>query len=371
MRRKIRRSAGLIVALTLVGAVWTCPAWADLFQPLGDLPGDTFMSKANGVSADGSVVVGHSDADFGTGGQPEAFSWTALGGMIGLGDIPGGAAGSAAYGASADGSVVVGWSDTDLGSYFETPGCYTSGAWSVLAAVRGEAYGVSADGTVIVGRTVTTSGDAFRWTSASGFVVLPSGSAGARGVSANGSIVVGHNDGEAVLWNAANERVNLGISGQANAADSDASVIVGHATAGDAFRWTSSGIEHLGDFAGGLFNSEALAVSADGSIVVGYGTVAKEGGGSRHEAFLWDATDGMQHLYDLLVADPDLAGWTLTDATGISANGRIIVGYGINPDGNTEAWRADLSPVPLPGAALLGFLGLSVAGWRLRRKTLA
>jgi hypothetical protein len=32
-------------------------------------------------------------------------------------------------------------------------------------------------------------------------------------------------------------------------------------------------------------------------------------------------------------------------------------------------FQASFSPVPVPGAALLGVLGLSVAGWRLRRRT--
>jgi hypothetical protein len=33
----------------------------------------------------------------------------------------------------------------------------------------------------------------------------------------------------------------------------------------------------------------------------------------------------------------NLAGWTLTNATGISANGKVIVGYGTH-NGVTEGW---------------------------------
>ncbi len=33
-----------------------------------------------------------------------------------------------------------------------------------------------------------------------------------------------------------------------------------------------------------------------------------------------------------------MSGWTLEDATGVSANGKFIVGYGTNPSGDTEAW---------------------------------
>jgi hypothetical protein len=38
----------------------------------------------------------------------------------------------------------------------------------------------------------------------------------------------------------------------------------------------------------------------------------------------------------------DLTGWTLTGASGISDDGKTIVGRGINPDGNEEAWIAGL-----------------------------
>jgi probable HAF family extracellular repeat protein len=71
-------------------------------QDLGTLGGDE--SEANGVSADGSVVVGSA---YNAAGQWRAFRWTAAGGMQDLGTLPGGG-GSEAYGVSADGSVVVG-----------------------------------------------------------------------------------------------------------------------------------------------------------------------------------------------------------------------------------------------------------------------
>ncbi len=71
---------------------------------LGDLPGGGFISKAYGVSADGSTVVGMGTSVSGT----EAFRWTSSGGMVGLGDLSGGGFFSEAYDVSADGSVVVG-----------------------------------------------------------------------------------------------------------------------------------------------------------------------------------------------------------------------------------------------------------------------
>jgi len=67
---------GLLCSVTL----------ADSFTPLGDLPGSFISSRAEGVSGDGSVVVGYSDGVNGT----EAFRWDSVGGMVGLGDLPGG-----------------------------------------------------------------------------------------------------------------------------------------------------------------------------------------------------------------------------------------------------------------------------------------
>jgi probable HAF family extracellular repeat protein len=57
------------------------------FTGLGDLPGGSFISLANGVSADGSVVVGRGASASGN----EASRWTSGTGMVGLGDLPGGA----------------------------------------------------------------------------------------------------------------------------------------------------------------------------------------------------------------------------------------------------------------------------------------
>ena len=66
---------------------------------LGDLPGTPFYSVANGVSADGAVVVGFGSR---SASEHEAFRWTQAGGLVGLGDLPGGLSNSNAYGVSAE-----------------------------------------------------------------------------------------------------------------------------------------------------------------------------------------------------------------------------------------------------------------------------
>jgi len=74
---------------------------------LGFLTGDHY-SYANGVSADGNVVVGES-----YGSRSRAFRWTSQG-MANLGFLPG-ATESSAKAVSPDGSVVVGSSGTSAG----------------------------------------------------------------------------------------------------------------------------------------------------------------------------------------------------------------------------------------------------------------
>jgi probable HAF family extracellular repeat protein len=119
----------------------------------------------------------------------------------------------------------------------------------------------------------------------------------------------------------------------------------------EAFRWTqATGIVGLGDLDGDGVFSAANAVSADGSIVVGSGRSAQ---GER--AFLWDETNKMRNLQDVLVSEyglgSALAGWTLQSAVAISADGKVIAGVGRNPDNQTESWLVDLNVTLIPGDA--------------------
>jgi len=68
---------------------------------------------ANGVSADGLVVVGEGPL---VGHSQVAFRWTADSGIVALGDLPGGVFASSASAVSRDGSVVVGYGESDAGT---------------------------------------------------------------------------------------------------------------------------------------------------------------------------------------------------------------------------------------------------------------
>ncbi len=360
-----------IVRELVVVAVVACSGASGLadepfFQGLGDLPGGSYSSGAWGVSADGTVAVGPSNSASGT----ETFRWE-NGVMIGLGDLPGGSFFSDARAVSANGAVVVGQSSAavyleafrwtaeggmvGLGHLFEHP------SWS-------DAWGTSVDGSVVVGASTEYSRtEAFRWENGVmvGLGDLPGGDfySWAMGVTPDASVIVGQATAawtqEAVRWDDG-VITSLGClpgGGYAGAmaVTPDGSVIVGASNSTDsgyygfeALRWTEAGgMVGLGDLAGGDFLSCAIDVSADGSIIVGYGYTA-----AGSTAFIWDADNGMRNLRDVLVNEYglDLTGWILSWANGISADGTTIVGDGTNPDGNDEAWIAHLgSPSPCPG----------------------
>lgn len=94
----------------------------------------------------------------------------------------------------------------------------------------------------------------------------------------------------------------------------------------------------IGNLSGASYGA-AEAVSSLGRFV---------GGSSGGRAFLWTEHLGMRDVQEMLARNPqiDLEGWTLTSVTAISPDGVYLAGDGINPDGNQEAWWAELFRFP-------------------------
>jgi uncharacterized membrane protein len=176
----------------------------------------------------------------------------------------------------------------------------------------------------------------------------------AYAVSGDGRVLVGYGQGptgaRAARWEDGQIEELPPLPGAedrsiATAISDGGSVIVG-ICGGDACRWDAQGPVGLG-------RGTARGVSADGMVVVGD---APDG------AFVWTAEDGMRNLQLVLSKELglDLTGWLLEVAFAVSDDGRTIVGWGINPNGDREGWIAAV-PEPTSGAlALAALLGLAL-----------
>ena len=374
MTKPLRAMAAGLAVITLSVTLAVSPALAESsFTGLGILPGGTFSTASivgGSLSRDGSTAVGWS----GTPNDIEAFRWTSDDGMVGLGDLPGDDIFSKALGTNADGSVVVGTSGVEAfrwtsGGGMVGLGDLPGGGPTGGASFFSKAFGTTADGSVVVGKgTQDSGGEAFRWTSGGGMVGLgdlPGGvfSSHAFAINADGSVVVGSGESasgtEAFRWTSGGGMVGLGdlpgggFSSFANATNPDGSVIVGQGNSdmgAEAYRWTSSGgMVGLGVLPGDSV-STSYGTNADGSVVVGE---------SSSGAFIWDQTNLMRSLVDVLIDDfgLDLTGWHLTRASGISDDGLVVTGFGTNPDGFQEAWIASMMPIdPLPEETIMAIL---------------
>jgi uncharacterized membrane protein/dienelactone hydrolase len=311
------------------------------FRGLCGVPCGAEQSMASQVSVDGAVVVGTIGANDGA----RAFRWTERDGMVSL-SVPFDR--SWAAGVSADGAVIAGYGDRGGHRGF----LWRQGGSTV--ELGREALAVSADGAVVVG---DDGREAFRWTSRGGLTrlgVLP-GRTNSRAVavSADGAVVTGSSyilpgweKEEAFLWAATGglQTLDLPTGSFPNAISPDGTAIGGTAFPDSgpiAFRWTRDGgmtvINHLP----GRRMTHPGAVSANGAVVVGGSYVDRD----RATAFLWDAAHGTRSLKTVLETEYglDLSGWILEHASGITPDGAVIVGWGTNPEGRREAFRAVLA----------------------------
>ncbi len=353
-----------IILVSAAAAVPVQLAAQGTFTPLGT--SNTYLS---GISADGAVAVG-------TIGAPgEIFRWTASTGVVAIGGLADVAR------ISRDGKTIVAEADNGHGQS-EAAIWLGNKQWRTLGNFGGfgdgannsvsSAYGVSADGSVVVGLSRTTSGKthAFRWDATNGMVDMGSlqgQSSRANAVSADGTVLVGWDDDSpdvpqyapsrrAAIWWQGLERLlhPFGWIGEATATNISGTIIVGKsspasiASIGHGYLWTALGqVEDLGALPRGFTpnqqeeedRSVALAVSDDGSVVVG-----ASGYKPPTDAFLWTPETKMVKLSDYLRKSgiKGVVGWTLLSANSISPDGAIIAGTGISPSGQVQGWIATL-----------------------------
>jgi probable HAF family extracellular repeat protein len=311
-----------------------------IFEGVGFVSGFTNSSTVTAMSQDGNVVIGYSDGATYT--QRRGFKWS-NGVLSPL--IVANFNSTEAHGLNSTGSIIVGssfsdtynthiatvWQGTTTTTRLGAVGSYTSTAFgtndsgsiivgeiqieddiSLVRWVSGGAYveaamgagishspdwvyvnAVSADASVVVGYCSDDPLGGYRWTAATGLLLLPN-SDRAYGLTPDGAIAVGRSrdSGMACKWTGLQNPVSLGIAGAGYAANTNATVIVGRTAAG--------------------------------------------------EAFIWDATHGARMLATVLTSvGADLTGWTLYDAKAISGDGKVIAGNGSH-NGVSQGWIARL-----------------------------
>ncbi|HKO49400.1 MAG TPA: hypothetical protein VJV79_16830 [Polyangiaceae bacterium] len=310
-----------------------------VFRGLGKLQGDWHSREAK-ISHDGSVVVGVSVPM--TGSSRHMFR-SVNGGELQFIANPQGATGNCGpVGIDSTGNVLL----SCEGAHF----LYSPGGIStpVDTPASGNFLDISWDGRVLVGSAYP---HAVRKVGAAATLLgpfLPGGSTQLLGTNGDGSVAVGYHNSSGntpIRWTATTGLVALPVLSAwvysiASDVSTDGKVIVGSASLESdilygqvAVKW--SGASHSPTLLGGgpMFGS-AAAVNLDGSVIVGSQS-------NPSVAMLWNDTGG-HTVKSLLSSTPDLTSdWTLESATGVSDDGKFVVGVGAHGSIG-EAWIVHL-----------------------------
>lgn len=335
------------------------------FAGVGDLPGGKRASYVNGISASGDVVVGHSQ---GASGE-EAFRFTLRHGLVGLGRAP-----SRATAVSPNGALVVGpardndgettgalWRGSSVEFMFgeveyppfpPTFRMYEPGAVFDDGRVHGACLQWAAYGTWL----------GCRWDGPGKIAHLrPFREIWAADTQGNvGGAYTAVDEWDDVDAVAVLNGVRLPYPWAANCLTPDfcrsrvrafsagAQVVVGTSNVSAPYDYSSypnlpdtafvytavESTQRLPDLAGGYVQSGAYSVSANGRIIGGYGANAQG-----KQAVLWLGRQA-HLLRDRAKAREVVvpAGWRLLDVRAMSADGRTFAGNAINPHGDPEGF---------------------------------
>lgn len=134
------------------------------------------------------------------------------------------------------------------------------------------------------------------------------------------------------------------IESHSNAVKSDGSVIIG-ASERQGWRWT----EPTGSGQSRIASRIRRAVNLEPYWTLSRWRtdrrITRAANRPDEVAIIWDQLHGVRNLQRVLEVEYGLAlaGWTLKSASTVSDDGMVIVGNGLNPFGQTEAWLINLS----------------------------
>jgi autotransporter beta-domain protein len=361
--------------LTLAALLAALPAAAapNNITDLGTLRSDNSgISHAFGFNSDSSIVVGTSYWDGGRFGRATVWSGSNWATKTDLGTLKSDNTGSStASGTNGDGSVVVGASDRD-GSGSSHATVWSGSGWATKTALGtlrtdntgySSANAISSDGSVVVGsadndrsqRATVWSGSG--WATKTDLGTLRSDNSGisyANAVNGDGSVVVGSSDIDigndythAIVWSGSGwtTKTDLGTlrsdnswNSHAVAVSSDGSLVFGdaHNDNGDyrATVWSGSGWATKTDLgtlkSDNSGESKAFAASSDGSMVAG----RADNDNGDYRATVWSGS-GWATKTDLGTLKTDNSGVSSVEA--ISADGKFALGWAINDNGDRHA----------------------------------
>ena len=237
-------------------------------------------------------------------------------------------------GISADGRIVVGNLESDPQNVRGKAFKWVNGARSEVAGMN-IATAISGDGTVVVGRQWKLP-DGAQPGEEDWIIVTSTGQDLGRGFvhdsDSTGNVLVGWSrDAEsgpqrATVWQNGSP-VYLG-DGSVVDVSPDGTWAVGIVN-GMAVRYKS------GEGMTQLWSGVALAVNRDGGIILG---------NDSGTPVVWTEWAGARPLVDVLELECayNLQGWQIGGVSLLSADGSVVVGGGLNPAGELEAWRANL-----------------------------
>jgi probable HAF family extracellular repeat protein len=370
---RLKDHASRLAIFLVISTAVALPAAAQTpsFRGLGQMPGvwPSGGTYASAISADGSTIMGYGwvcqlgGTTCASSDMVQAYRWTVAGGYKILGS-PGNSSFFGAGAVSFDGSVIVGEHPQPTG--------FAAFRWTAAEGMReltmNIASAITADGAMVAG------GDNWQKTSGQMGIFGPfpgqqdqTQAYGLSGTSqapvAVGAAIKGADPFgptfHAFRWTPAKGLQDLGLTNGtesiALAISADGSVIVGEARDANrfwrAFRWTAStGMIDIGTLGGP--ESAALAVNKDGTVIVG--TSLTSSASDSNHIFRWTPKTGMEDLLTVLQAAGihNADKWVqLNSMVGVSADGAVMVGYGLSPRtsafpfGQWEPFRIVL-PVP-------------------------